>query len=206
MFNSLTGIITGKFPKQVFIDTNGVEWDLCVPDSNLDMLPPVGNEGRIFTWLQHTDQLMTLYGFASSEERTVFLDLLKVDGVGPKGAVKIMSAVSSGRLMDVLEKGDLEMLEKIPGVGKKTAGKMMLTLKGKLTLRESGSGDMVRVAAASPYADVVMSLASMGYDKKLVEQKLAQLVEALTNDASFAGKSQKEREDILFRRAIVELA
>lgn len=206
MFNSLTGIITGKFPKQVFIDTNGVEWDLCVPDSNLDMLPPVGNEARIFTWLQHTDQLMTLYGFASAEERTVFLDLLKVDGVGPKGAVKIMSAVSSGRLMDVLEKGDLEMLEKIPGVGKKTAGKMMLTLKGKLTLRDTGSGDMVRVAAASPYADVVLSLASMGYDKKIVEQKLAQLVEALTNDASFAGKSQKEREDILFRRAIVELA
>ena len=206
MFNSLTGIITGKFPKQVFIDTHGVEWDLCVPDSNLDMLPPVGNEGRIFTWLQHTDQLMTLYGFASAEERTVFLDLLKVDGVGPKGAVKIMSAVSSGRLMDVLEKGDLEMLEKIPGVGKKTAGKMMLTLKGKLTLRDTGSGDLVHVAAASPYADVVMSLASMGYDKKLVEQKVAQLVESLTNDVSFAGKSQKEREDILFRRAIVELA
>ena len=206
MFNSLTGIITGKFPKQVFIDTNGVEWDLCVPDSNLDMLPPVGNEARIFTWLQHTDQLMTLYGFASAEERTVFLDLLKVDGVGPKGAVKIMSAVSSGRLMDVLEKGDLEMLEKIPGVGKKTAGKMMLTLKGKLTLRESSAGDVVRLAAASPYADVVLSLASMGYDKKVVEQKVAQLVEVLTNDASFAGKSQKEREDILFRRAIVELA
>ena len=206
MFNSLNGIITGKFPKQVFIDTNGVEWDLCVPDSNLDMLPPVGNEARIFTWLQHTDQLMTLYGFASAEERSVFLDLLKVDGVGPKGAVKIMSAVSSGRLMDVLEKGDLEMLEKIPGVGKKTAGKMMLTLKGKLTLRDTGSGDMVRVAAASPYADVVLSLASMGYDKKIVEQKVAQLVEVLTNDASFAGKSQKEREDLLFRRAIVELA
>ena len=206
MFNSLNGIITGKFPKQVFIDTNGVEWDLCVPDSNLDMLPPVGNEARIFTWLQHTDQLMTLYGFASAEERTVFLDLLKVDGVGPKGAVKIMSAVSSGRLMDVLEKGDLEMLEKIPGVGKKTAGKMMLTLKGKLTLRESSAGDVVRLAAASPYADVIMSLASMGYDKKMVEQKLAQLLESLTNDAAFTGKSQKEREDILFRRAIVELA
>ena len=62
------------------------------------------------------------------------------------------------------------------------------------------------LAAASPYADVVLSLASMGYDKKLVEQKLAQLVEILTNDSSFAGKSQKEREDILFRRAIVELA
>ena len=205
MFNSLTGIITGKFPKQIFLDTNGVEWDLCVPDSNLDMLPPVGNEAKIYTWLQHTEQLMTLYGFASVDERTVFLDLLKVDGVGPKGAVKIMSAVSSSRLMDVLEKGDLEMLEKIPGVGKKTAGKLLLTLKGKLKLREE-SGSVVRIAAATPYADVVTSLAGMGYDKRLVEQKVAQLVEVLTCEPDFAGKSQKEREDILFRRVIVELA
>lgn len=205
MFNSLTGIITGKFPKQLFLDTNGVEWDLCMPDSNLDMIGLVGSEARVYTWLQHTDQLMTLYGFASADERTVFLDLLKVDGVGPKGALKIMSSVSSSRLMDVLEKGDLEMLEKIPGVGKKTAGKMMLTLKGKLSLRESGS-QVISVAVASPYADVISSLASMGYDKKLVEQKVAQLVELLSQDQAFSAKNQKEREDILFRRAIVELA
>lgn len=205
MFNSLTGIITGKFPKQLFLDTNGVEWDLCMPDSNLDLIGVVGSEARVYTWLQHTDQLMTLYGFASADERSVFLDLLKVDGVGPKGAVKIMSSVSSSRLMEVLENGDLEMLEKIPGVGKKTAGKMMLTLKGKLKLSEN-SGPVIRVDSASPYADVVMSLASMGYDKRTVEQKIAQLIEQLGTDASFTSKSQKEREDILFRRAIVELA
>ncbi|WP_407434674.1 Holliday junction branch migration protein RuvA [Treponema sp.] len=204
MFNSLTGIITGKFPKQILIDTNGIEWDLCVPDSNLDLIPPVGNEAKIYTWLQHTDQLMALYGFASREEREVFLDLLKVDGVGPKGAVKIMSSVSSSRLMDILEKGDLEMLEKIPGVGKKTAGKMILALKGKLKLSES-SGPSVRFDA-SPYADVVSSLVGMGYDKRLVQQKVAELNEVFTNDSDFAAKSQKEREDILFRRAIVELA
>ena len=83
---------------------------------------------------------------------------------------------------------------------------MMLTLKGKLKLSESAGSSVVRVSAASPYADVVLSLASMGYDKKLVEQKIAQLVEILTNDSSFAGKTQKEREDTLFRRALVELA
>ena len=116
-----------------------------------------------------------------------------------------MSAVSSARLMDVLEKGDLEMLEKIPGVGKKTAGKMMLTLKGKLKISEENSS-VIRLSSASPYSDVVTSLASMGYDKRLVEQKVAQLIEVLTNEPDFAGKSQKEREDILFRRVIVELA
>ncbi|MCR4899443.1 MAG: Holliday junction branch migration protein RuvA [Treponema sp.] len=205
MFNSLTGIITAKFPKQVFLDTNGIEWDLCVPDSNLDMLPPVGNEARIFTWLQHTDQLMAIYGFASADERSLFMDLLKVDGVGPKGALKIMSSVSSSRLMEVLENGDLEMLEKIPGVGKKTAGKMILTLKGKLKLSE-GAGASVRIAAASPYSELVASLVSMGYEKRLVEQKIAELVELLSADKSFEERPKKEKEDLLFRRAIVELS
>lgn len=204
MFNSLSGIITAKFPKQVFLDTHGIEWDLCVPDSNLDMLPTVGSEAKIYTWMQHTEQLMCLYGFASSDERELFLDLLKVDGVGPKGAVKIMSAVSSGRLTDILERGDLEMLEKIPGVGKKTAGKMILTLKGKLKLSDDTA--VIRVAKNSPFGDVISSLVAMGYDKKNVEQKVASLVELLNAEKGFSEKSQKEKEDIIFRKAVVELS
>lgn len=204
MFNSLTGIITGKFPKQIFIQTNGIEWDICMPDSSLEMMPSVGNEGKVYTWLQHTDMAMCLYGFASAEERSLFFDLLKVDGVGPKGALKIMSSVSSGRLVEVLDRGDVEMLEKIPGVGKKTAGKMMLALKGKLTLNQSET--VVRVPANAPFADLVTSLASMGYDKRMVEQKIAQLVEEMSVNPDFEKKSQKEKEDILFRRAIVELS
>lgn len=204
MFNSISGIITGKFPKQLFIENNGIEWDICVPDSNLDMFGTVGSEARVFTWLSHTDVSMALYGFASAEERSLFFDLLKVDGIGAKGAVKIMSSVSSGRLTEVLENGDLEMLEKIPGVGKKTAGKMLLALKGKLSL--SSTVRVVDLGKNAEFSDVIDSLSSMGYDKKLVEQKVLQLVEVLKGDKDFVGKSQKEKEDILFRRAIVELA
>ena len=148
MYNSLTGIITGKFPKQLLLDTHGIEWDLCVPDSNLELFPPVGSEAKVYTWLQHTDVLMTLFGFATADERTLFLDLLKVDGVGPKGAVKIMSSASSSRLLEVLERGDVEMLEKIPGVGKKTAGKMMLQLKGKGTQCQSRVRLLLHLALA----------------------------------------------------------
>lgn len=205
MFNSITGIITAKFPKQLFLDNNGIEWDICVPDSNLELLPPVGSEAKVYTWLQHTENLMSLYGFSSADERSVFMDLLKVDGVGPKGAVKIMSSVSSGRLNDVLERGDVEMLEKIPGVGKKTAAKMMLALKGKLKISES-AGENVRSGAAAPYSDVVTSLVSMGYDKRLVEQKVSLLAENFSSQTDFSSKSQKDREDLIFRRAIVELA
>ena len=203
MFNSISGTITAKFPKQVFIQNNGIEWDICIPDSNLDMLGPVGSEGRVYTYLQHTDMLMCLYGFASADERSVFLDLLKVDGLGPNGAIKIMSYVNSAALMDILEREDLSSLEKIPGVGKKTAGKMMLALKGKLKISETIS---IPRASSSPYSDVIVSLSGMGYDKKLVEQKIAELVEELSKDPNFDSKTQKEKEDLLFRRAIVSLA
>ncbi len=204
MFNSIKGIITGKFPKQIFLENNGIEWDICIPDTNLQILPPVGTEAKVYTWLQHTDISMNIYGFSSDSERNLFLDLLKVDGVGPKGAVKIMSSVSSCELTTILENGDLGLLEKIPGIGKKTAGKMLLALKGKLTVSESVT--TIRVPNNSPYADVISSLVSMGYDKKLVEQKIAELSEVLISDSSFAEKNQKDKEDMLFRRAIVELA
>ena len=202
MFNSITGIITGKFPKQIFLDNNGIEWDICVPESNLDKLPSVGSEAKVYTWLQHTDMAMCLYGFSSFEERALFLDLLKVDGVGPKGAVKIMSSASSSELMNILENGDVGLLEKIPGVGKKTAGKMMLALKGKLTL--SQERETIRIPKASIFADVIASLVSMGYDRKTVEQKIAEL--SVQMEAQLNNKSQKEKEDMLFRKAIVELA
>ena len=72
MFNSLTGIITGKYPLRLTLETNGIEWDLTVPDSALDKLPAVGQTGRVFTWLQHTDMAMVLFGFASEDDRSLF--------------------------------------------------------------------------------------------------------------------------------------
>ena len=156
MFNSISGIITGKFPKQLFLENNGIEWDICVPDSNLDLFGVVGSQAKVYTWLQHTDVSMALYGFATVEERSLFFDLLKVDGIGAKGALKIMSSVSSSRLTEVLEKGDIEMLEKIPGVGKKTAAKMMLALKGKLTFNQSTVS--VSKNVDSSYQDLILLL------------------------------------------------
>lgn len=205
MFNSISGIISAKFPKQLFLENNGIEWDLVVPDSNLDAFGSVGSQAKVYTWLSHTEQQMCLYGFVSVEERSVFLDLLKVDGVGPKAAVKIMSSVSSSRLMDVLEKGDLEMLEKIPGVGKKTAGKIMLTLKGKLKISEENN-IVIKSSNVSPYQDLITSLTSMGYEKRIVEQKIGELVQELSASSDFNNKTQNEKEELLLRKAIVSLA
>lgn len=204
MFNSIIGTVTGKNPRQLFIEANGIEWDICMPDSNIDMLPETGKEVRVFTWLHHTESLMNLYGFASPEERLLFLDLLRVDGVGPKAAVKIMSGVDSKRLFEILESGDVEILEKIPGVGKKTAGKMMLALKGKLSIPDDYKSSSS--SPSSPYDDAVTSLVAMGYDKNLAKAKIMELAEKLSSEPDFVKKSQKDREDHLFRLAIVELS
>lgn len=204
MFNSIKGLISGKFSKQLYVECNGIEWDINMPDSNIDILPNVGSEVKVYTWLHHTENFMNLYGFVSMEERELFLNLLKVDGVGPKGALKIMSSVTSAQLLKILEEGDLGLLEKIPGVGKKTAGKMLLALKGKISISENEK--TVRVAVETPYKDVIMSLISMGYDKSVVEQKVFQLIDSLKSDNSFIDKNQKEKEDFIFRQVIVELA
>ena len=119
MFNSLFGTITAKFPQTVYLETNGIEWELSVPDTSVDTLPHVGEQARVYTWLLHREDSMKLFGFASAEDRALFLDLLKVDGVGPKGALKILSSVSSNELVNVLDGGDVGGLRKFPASAKR---------------------------------------------------------------------------------------
>ena len=206
MFNSISGTITGKFPQKILLDNHGIEWEICVPDSALDKLPPLGEEARVFTWLQHTDALMVLYGFAQEADRALFFDLLKVDGIGPKAALKIMSNISTGDLAHILDSGDVDSLQKVPGVGKKTAAKMLLQLKGKLSLQENEPAAALRSSNA-PYSPVVTALVGMGYERRNAEAVVAELWDsALKADPEFASLSASAKEDSIFRKAIVELA
>ncbi len=205
MFNSLNGTLTGKFPQKIFLDTNGIEWEIIVPDTALDKFPSVGEKTRAYVWLQHTDSAMTLFGFATKEDRDLFFDLNKVDGIGPKSAVKIMSSISREQLVSALDSGDLAILSKIPGLGKKTAQKMLLALKGHLTLDENPQ----TVRSASPageYSDVIEALVGMGYDKKMVETAVAKIVGDLSSAGGMDNLTQKEKEDTIFRKAILEFA
>ncbi len=205
MFNSLNGTVTGKFPQKIFLDTNGIEWEIIVPDTALDKFPHVGEKAKAYVWLQHTDSAMTLFGFATKEDRDLFFDLNKVDGIGPKSAVKIMSSISRDQLVSALDSGDLAVLSKIPGLGKKTAQKMLLALKGHLTLDENSQ--TVRSSASSgEFSDVMEALVGMGYDRKMVESAVAKIVGELSSDGSLNNLTQKEKEDTIFRRAILEFA
>ena len=205
MFNSLYGTITTKLPQTIYLDTGAIEWDITVSDVTLDALPSIGEQVRIYTWLQHREDSMKLFGFSSVQERSLFLDLLKVDGVGTRGALKIMSGISGEQLEQALDSEDLAQLERLPGVGKKTAQKMMLTLKGKLAFSSSSNQIQGRQSPVSQkWQDVVLALSDMGYEKRLCEEAIIRLEQELAQELS--DKSRTEQEDIMFRRAIVELA
>ena len=194
MFNSIRGIITGKSAEALHLETGGVEWEIAVPSTDLSALPPSGETARVFTWLYHKEDQMRLFGFADKRRRTTFLELLKVEGIGPKGALKIMGGIGQAELETALENEDLSRLEAVPGLGKKTAQKMLLALKGKLIFSKEA-------AAAGPYGELAEALAEMGYDKRQAMEALKQAEEALPKNTS-----STEREQELFKRAIVLLS
>jgi Holliday junction DNA helicase RuvA len=195
MFNSIRGTITAKFTDALYIDTGGVEWDIAVPASDLGRLPPVGEEGRVFVWLYHREDQMKLYGFANDGRRATFLELLKVEGIGPKGALKILGGISQEELERALEEEDLGRLEAVPGLGKKTAQKMILALRGKLAHVSAAS------EGGAPYGELVEALAGMGYDRKAAAEALARAEAALP-----PGLGGAEKEKTLFRQAIMYLS
>ncbi len=198
MFNSIRGTLTEKRIDSVCIDTGGVEWEIAAPSRSIDEFGRVGDEARAFTWLHHYEDGMRLYGFPSAAERSVFLELMKVEGIGPKQALRVLSGIGPDALEAALEAEDLKALQKVPGVGPKMAQKMMLALKGKLVrVPEGGSGSRSGSLPAG-LDDIARGLAEMGYDRRLVESTLLKL------SAEVPEGSERERE--LFRRAVLSLS
>ncbi|MDR1949243.1 MAG: Holliday junction branch migration protein RuvA [Spirochaetaceae bacterium] len=195
MFNSIRGRITEKFDDTLYLLSGGLEWEIAVPATDLGRLPPAGEEGRVFTWLYHREDQMRLFGFADAIRRSTFLELLKVEGIGPRGALKIMGGIGQEELERALEAEDLSRLEAVPGLGKKTAQKMILALKGKLAHGSAAS------PALSPYGELVEALVGMGYDRRAAAEALASAEGALP-----PGISGADKEKTLFKYAIVRLS
>ena len=195
MFNSLKGIVGGKTRDALFLNTSGVEWEIAMPATDLAQFPDEGEECRVYTWLYHKEDAMRLFGFITENRRNTFLELIKVEGIGPKNAIKIMGGIGQESLEQALEAGDLAKLEAIPGLGKKTAQKMLLALKGKLV---SSAGV---IPASAPYAELIDALTQMGYDKRSVSE-----VVAIAEKELPSGLAQAEKEKLLFKNAIIQLA
>jgi len=195
MFNSIRGTVSEKGGEAVFLLTGGVEWEIAMPATDIGLLPAAGGECRVFTWLYHREDSMRLYGFSGRARRDTFLELLKVEGIGPKNALKIMGGIGQEELERALETGDLARLEAVPGLGKKTAQKMLLALKGKLVHEREAS------PISSPYGDLIEALAAMGYEKRAAAEALNRAESSLPS-----GLSPAEKEKLLFKNAIVYLS
>lgn len=198
MFNALSGTIAGKRFDTLYLETSGVEWEISVPAICIDKFGRVGERTRVLTWLQHREDQMRLYGFPDEATRTFFLELIKVDGIGPRQAMKILSGIPVEELAAALEAEDLNGIERAPGVGRKTAQKIVLALKGKIV----ASGERTEPAGAEP--ELVRALVDMGYDQHRTQECVAKLAKEL--DAEQKGLSSEDREKELFRLAIVALS
>ena len=193
MFNSISGTITGKQNDSVYLRSGGMEWDIAAPATDIARLPPMGEKARLFTWLYHREDQMKLYGFAAEERRDTFLELLKVEGIGPKAAIKIMGGIGQEELELALENEDLARLEAVPGLGRKTAQKIILALKGKLV--------KAKAAVDGPYGDLVDALAGMGYDRRAAAEALGRAEGDIP-----PGSEGADKEALLFKQAIVYLS
>jgi Holliday junction DNA helicase RuvA len=164
MIALLRGVLVEKHPNQAIVEAGGVGYDVTVPISTFTHLPDAGAEVRLRIHTHVREDALALYGFLTAEEKTLFEKLIGVSGIGPTLAVKVLSGLAAPDLIRAIQRGEVDRLVRIPGVGKKTAERMVLELRDKLPAVAAEAGD----AAAPPAAlsaidqDVLSALLNLG--------------------------------------------
>ena len=159
MIGRLSGTLTAKNPPQILVEVGGVGYEVDVPMSTFYALPSTGGSVTLFTHLVVREDAHVLYGFASAEERSVFRQLIRVSGIGPRTALAVLSGMSVADLAQSIALQDAGRLMKTPGIGRKTAERLLLELKGKLAEAVGGP-------TTERGSDVVNALVALGYSDK----------------------------------------
>jgi holliday junction DNA helicase RuvA len=165
MIGRLTGILLEKTPPQVLVDVSGVGYEVEVPMSTFYNLPETGAKMTLLTQFVVREDAQLLYGFLTAREREAFRQLVKVSGIGSKSALGILSGLSVDDLAHAIAAQDAALLVRIPGIGKKTAERLLLELRDKLPV----SGTAAILAAGHPQAsgnDVLNALLALGYNER----------------------------------------
>ncbi len=164
MIGRLSGTLLEKTPPLVLIDCNGVGYECEVPMSTFYNLPAVGEKVVMLTHFVVREDAQLLYGFGSSQERATFRQLLKVNGIGAKSALSILSGLSIDELVQAVALQETTMLTRVPGVGKKTAERLLLELKDKFTI--DGVAAMNSSQPKSASSDILNALLALGYNER----------------------------------------
>ena len=163
MISRLHGLLIEKQPPHIVVDVHGVGYEVDVSMQTFYALPALNETVRLYTQLIVREDAHLLYGFGSSAERETFRQLIKVSGIGAKTALGILSAMSSDELAQAIAAEDIKRLSAAPGIGKKTAERLLLELKGKLG---ADMGSAPHPASSAAQADILQALLALGYSDK----------------------------------------
>ncbi len=165
MIGKLSGVLAAKNPPQILIDVGGVGYEIDVPMSTFYALPATGEQVQLMTHFVVREDAQLLYGFATNDERAAFRQLIKVSGVGPKVALAVLSGLTVAELNQAVVLQDVKRLTRVPGIGNKTAERLLLELRGKVVAggaTSAGGAAMI----SSPENDVINALLALGYNDK----------------------------------------
>lgn len=172
MIAFLRGEILSQDAEGIVLDVRGVGYELHCSQSTLDELAGQSGAVEIFVYTHLRAEALQLYGFAQMNEKQLFLSLTRVNGIGPKMAIRILSGAKTGEIVGMIEEGDAKSLASLPKVGKKTAEQIVLTLKGKLVLN---CGEVGVRSNSSVRQEILSALVNLGYRSHDVEKAVAQL-------------------------------
>lgn len=167
MIAYIRGILSQLGNDFIIVEAAGLGYQIFVAASTLQRLPALGQEVKVFTYHCVREDAMTLYGFINTEEQAVFMHLISISGIGPKGALTMLGALDPGRFVQAVAMGDVDALTKIPGVGKKTAQRLVLELKDKINILLGSSVHEVvhqsMETASSSQGEAYEALLALGY-------------------------------------------
>ncbi|HEY4215138.1 MAG TPA: Holliday junction branch migration protein RuvA [Steroidobacteraceae bacterium] len=164
MIGSIAGRISSKTPPQLTVDVGGLGYELEAPMSTYFKLPGIGEQVRLLTHLVVREDAHILYAFGTEEERRLFRSLIKVSGVGPKLALALLSGISVENFARSVQNQDISALTRVPGIGRKTAERLVVEMRDRLAPAEGGSvGNVINGPAATPESEALSALVRMGY-------------------------------------------
>jgi Holliday junction DNA helicase RuvA len=196
MIASLRGELLEKHPNQIIVDVHGVGYDVAIPISTYSALPDAGAEVRVQVHTHVREDAIALFGFITADEKALFEKLISVSGIGPKLGISVLSGLAAADLASAIRSGDIQKLTRIPGVGKKTAERIVLELRDKVVVGGSASAPVANDKAA-PLTDiefdVLSALINLGCQRPAAETAIRKAVAA--------GASPNEFE-LLFRKSL----
>ena len=178
MIDSIKGKLFYKYPTYVVLDMNGIRLKLSITVATYNELPEKGQDTALLTYLNVREDLLELYGFINNEQRNMFMMLNTISGIGPRSAMNILSGSHPKEFKKNIIAGDVKSLTVIPGIGPKTAKRIIVELKEKYVDQDDNNLDFLSVTEDGMAGDAIIALISLGYKRRQVNQAIRQLEKA----------------------------